>query len=469
MLVSIASGMVFARALEVTDYGTYLQTFLAYDFAVPLLTLGLPSSLYYFLPGAKERQKGMVLDNMLLLFFAGAIFSMFLILGGTELLAKRFNNPDLSITLRWMIFYPLYTFPIILGAILVINDKVNLNAAYNVITGVIFTVGLIISAVVTKSYEAPILVRILLPILFFPAAVYLSFKYVPGKWYKPDFSSMLQMIKFAVPLGLASVLGTLTLQLANMIVSFLCTPEVFAVYATGAKEVPFIGIITGSIAVVIMADMSQKCKEGDLKSALELFKKASVTSAYFLLPIMVFLLFYAESFIEVLYTDKYAGSVWPFRIFLFFLPIRIVYYGTAFIALGKTKAILYRSAISLILTAIFCYLFTLWLGFIGAAIATVIVSYIWSIPYNLITLSKEFKCKPLYLLPLKKLGIILVLSLISGIISAIFLLFHFSSFIVLLAGFSIFGITYVSISYKYQPEFKEIIAPVIYKINRYKK
>ena len=68
MLVYLVSGMVFARALTVADYGTYLQTFLAYDFATPLLTLGLPSALFYFLPGAKERQKGLVLENILLLF-----------------------------------------------------------------------------------------------------------------------------------------------------------------------------------------------------------------------------------------------------------------------------------------------------------------------------------------------------------------------------------------------------------------
>ena len=50
-VVSVVSGVIFARYLSVLDYATYLQTFLAYDFVVPILTLGLPSALYYFLPG----------------------------------------------------------------------------------------------------------------------------------------------------------------------------------------------------------------------------------------------------------------------------------------------------------------------------------------------------------------------------------------------------------------------------------
>ena len=37
-----------------------------------------------------------------------------------------------------------------------------------------------------------------------------------------------------MPLGLATMLGTMTLQLSNVIVSALCTPEESAVYSVGA-------------------------------------------------------------------------------------------------------------------------------------------------------------------------------------------------------------------------------------------
>ena len=70
---SVTSSMVFARYLSVEDYATYLQTFLAYDIAVPVLTLGLPSALYYFLPSHKGNEKGIVIDNMILLFFCGLL------------------------------------------------------------------------------------------------------------------------------------------------------------------------------------------------------------------------------------------------------------------------------------------------------------------------------------------------------------------------------------------------------------
>jgi O-antigen/teichoic acid export membrane protein len=465
MLVHVVSGMFFARVLTVADYGTYLQTFLAYDFAVPILTLGMPSALYYFLPREKERKKGLVLDNLAIMFLSGLGFSLFLLLGGTELLANRFNNPELSRTLRWMIFYPLYTFPVLMcSAVWVSQDKVKLNAKYNVFTGLILAITLIISVMLTRSYEAPILVRIFLPLVFLPIAVYLIFKYVPGKWSRPNILSMFKLAKFAIPLGLASVFGTLAIQLAGIIVSFLTSPEQYALYANGAKEVPFVGIVTGSISVVIMADMAKNIENGELSKALELFRKAASISASFLFPIMIFLMFYSESFIEILYSSKYAESVLPFRIYLLMIPIRIAYYGSAFIALGMTKSILYRSIVDLILTVILCYLFVLSFGANGAALGLLLTTFLWTVPFNLYSLSRRFNCSPLYMLPFNTLLRILIISIISAILPALLLLFDFNAIFEFAIGFFIYTVVYTWCSYLYLVDFREIIQPYLVKI-----
>lgn len=456
MVVNLVAGIVFARTLSVEDYGTYLQTFLAYDFAVPILTMGLPSALYYFLPGEAERKKGIVLDNLLLLFFAGLIFSLFLFLGGTELLTKRFNNPNLSYTLRWMIFYPLYTFPILINsAVWVIQDKVNLNAKYNVFTGIILAAALIVAALLTHSYEAPTLVRIVLPLAYFPFVLYLIFKYVPGRWDMPNLLSMWKMAKFSIPLGLASVFGTLSIQLAGIIVSFLTTPDEYAVYANGAKEVPFISIITGSISVVIMADMAKDIKNGRLETALKLFRKAASISASFLFPIMFFLMTFSESFIDILYSNKYSGSVIPFRIYLLVIPVRIAYYGSAFIALGRTKTILYRSFIDLLLTFLLCYFFVKLFGAYGAALGLILTLYIWTIPFNLMSLSKSFKTKIMYMLPFRKLFRILLISFFAAIVSSSLFFLNLSSIVEFLFGIIFYWIVYILLAIKYIDDFKD--------------
>lgn len=464
-IISLISGIIFTRTLSVNDYATYLQTFLAYDFAVPLLTLGLPSVLYYFLPKANGNERGIVLDNLLLLFAMGLIFSFFLALGGTSLLSKRFNNPNLEQTLTWMVAYPLYTFPVILGPILVIKDKIQLNTLYNVLTGLILTTSLIIACFWGHNYIYPILVRIIFPSILFPVTIYLSFKYLEPHWVKPNLKNMWTMLKFGVPFGLASVLGTLTMQLGNLIVSLLSTPEQFAIYSTGAKEVPVIGIITGSIAVVIMAEMAEKCHKRDMDAALQLFRKASTYSATILFPTMLFLLLYANSFIQLLFSQKYEASTIPFRIFLLSLPIRIVFYGAAFIALGKTKLVLYRSFGDLTINLILCYLFVKLIGPNGAAISTILTLYIWSVPYNLFTLAKSFNCRISYIIPFDRLRWIALVSVASGILSSIFLILDISHFQKFFLGGVIFFISYSILSLRFIPEYKEIASPFLKKLS----
>ena len=454
-IVTVVSGMVFTRYLSVADYATYMQTFLAYDFATPLLTLGLPSALYYFLPGCGSDEKGIVIDTLTLLFLLGSVFTCFLILGGTDILANRFDNPQLKQTLKWLYFYPLYTFPIVLNAVLVVKDKVKVNAYYNVITGLILTLSIITASILTGSCNLPILVKILLPLMFFPVASYLSFKYTDGLWRLPSRSSMGTIIKFAVPLGLATILGSLTLQIANIIVSLLCSPEDFAIYVTGAKEVPIVGIVTGSMSVIIMSEMAKKCKIGDKKAALELFRKSALIGGGFLFPIMVILFVYANEFIDILYTSKYADSIYPFRVYLLYLPIRIVLYGAAFIALGKSKAILYRSIIELLLTTLLCYIFVYFWGYKGAVWAQIFTLYFWSIPYNLYFLKNAFDCSSMYILPIHKLGKILLISIVSGILSGVFLLFDMPSLFKLLLGCIGGGVCYLVGIYFFETELKE--------------
>jgi O-antigen/teichoic acid export membrane protein len=175
-------------------------------------------------------------------------------------------------------------------------------------------------------------------------------------------------------------------------------------------------------------------------------------------------MYYAESFINILYSSKYQGSILPFRILLFILPVRIAYYGSAYIAFGKTKIVLYRSVFDLILTAIFCYLLVLWLGAYAAALAMIITLYLWTIPYNLFTLSKSFNCKATYILPFKRIGKIFLISIISGLVSSVILFFQQPHVILFSLGAIIFGIIYLIMAYKFIPEFNETVRGYFKKI-----
>jgi O-antigen/teichoic acid export membrane protein len=223
---------------------------------------------------------------------------------------------------------------------------------------------------------------------------------------------MKEMLKYAVPLGVAGILATLMLQTNQMVVSAMCSPEEFANYVNGAIEIPLIGVITGSIASVILVDMTDYVHKGENSKALELFKLSSVKSAGILFPVMFFLLGAGKPFIVTLYSEKYLESVVPFYIYLFVLPIRIVVYGSALMALGKSKVILNRSIVDLAINTLLSILFVHLFGYLGAAIATITTLYLWHVPYNLFQIGKGFSVGILETLPFKKLGLITVLCIV---------------------------------------------------------
>jgi O-antigen/teichoic acid export membrane protein len=404
MIASIVFGMIASRWLSKHDYATIRQTFLAYEFAAPLLMLGLPNAVYYFLPREQHSKRGVIVDNMALLVGAGLFFSLFIAFGGHQLLARRFDNPDLRNTLPWLFPYPLLVMPIAgLAAVLVCADRTRTLAVYNVVSSLALTISGIVAVLATESYAVPVLVRIIVPAIFLPVALYLMFTAVPGPLRGPRWASMQEMVRYSVPLGLAAMLGSITLQLHSVIVASMCSPEDFAVYINGAMEIPVIAIVTGSITTVVFAEMAELCAKGDKVAALQLFHKASIKSACVLFPTMCFLLVTAKPFITFLYSEQYHASVVPFVIYLFVLPVRIVVYGAALMALGMSRVILVRSILDLAINSILCYVLVQTIGYIGAAIATMLTLYLWTIPFNLHTIAHGFGIRWQDSIPFKSL------------------------------------------------------------------
>ena len=391
MVANLAFAMVAARWLSKHDYATIRQTFLAYDFAAPLLMLGLPNAVYFFLPREQNGKRGVIVDNIALLVASGLFFSLFIALGGHRLLAMRFDNPDLANTITWLVPYPLLVMPVAgLSAVLVCADRTRTLAVYNVVSSVVLAISGIVAILATRSFTAPILVRIIVPAFFLPIALYLMFTSASGPVRWPQWPTMREMVCYAVPLGLAGMLGTITLQLHSIIVASLCAPEDFAVYINGAMEIPVVGIVTGSIATVVFSEMAELCARGEKAAALQLFHKASIKSACILFPTMCFLLATASPFITFLYSEQYQASVVPFVIYLFALPVRIVVYGAALMALGMTRVILVRSILDLGINALLCFMLVRAMGYIGAALATMVTLYLWNVPFNLRKISRGF-------------------------------------------------------------------------------
>lgn len=393
-VVSLVSGMVLARVLSKADLATYRQTMLAYDVALPLLSLGLASGIYYFLPTEKTRVRGVVVDGVLLMLGMGLLYAVFIALGGNQLLARRFTNPDVAATLAYLVPLPIVMLPAgLLASVMVVRDQVSKLTAYNVLSHLLLAVAVIAACLLWQTPGAMILARVGISLVVGSAALWLMFRALPRDSWRPRWSGMKRMVAYSIPLVGASAMGAIALQLDKLIVSSMCPPDEFAVYSNGAIEIPLIGILTGSIAAVIQPDLRRLVAAGNMSGALALFRQAAGKSAAVLIPAMVFLMFSAEPFILTLFSSKYSGSVLPFRLYLLVLPVRVVYFGVFMMALGKNKLILYRSAVGLAANLGLSVLLVRWLGYVGAIVGTIVTLYLVACAWNFAVISRAVGCR----------------------------------------------------------------------------
>jgi O-antigen/teichoic acid export membrane protein len=406
---------VLSRCLTKSDYASYQQTILVFKFAGPILSLGIYHGLYYFVAKENTGSQRYIPSALLMLFISGGIFGFAMYTVGNRFIADHFNNPSLQHTLKYFSAYAFCTLPSgILCAQLVIKNKTTFLALYYLCSStltvmIVSTVALftknIYLIVISQTASAALL---LIPVLLL---IYNNIK----PYILPSLNAVNSLLTYCIPLGLSTVIGTLSLQLDKLIVSSICKPETFAIYSNGAIEIPLIGIISGSISTIMLVDMKKSISKGDKRQALKLFQLAAEKSALFLMPLLCLLMICSNPFIELIFSKTYMESVTIFRIYLLLLPARIVYYGPALMAFGKTRTILFRSILNLVINLIFTLILVKKIGSMGAAIATIITIYLWDILYNIWALSKSFKTSFLSILPLQRLGIVFVLCLIPAL------------------------------------------------------
>ncbi len=422
--------MVLSRLFSKEDYATYRQTMLAYNFVVPLLLLGLPQGLYYFLPVEKKRPRGVLLENIVPLAGLGMVFAAFLFFGGNRWLAQWFHNPALVKTLVLLSPYPIFMLPVAsFASCLTVMNRTRHLAIFNVIRSVL-TIGMIIvAAMIWKTPTAVIAATVLAAGIMLLPAVKLMFdatgnvatnttgsignkitdNNATGNIATDNdscnagftWSGMLNQLRFSVPLGLASMVGVIALGLDKVIVSSMCTAQQFAIYVNGAIEIPLVAIITGSITSVLLGDLRRCYSEDNKREALAIWQRSAVKAALVLLPVMAFLMFKAPEVLTLLFSSKYAESAGPFRIYLLLLPISTAFFSAMIIAAGKSKLILIRSTVSFFMNLALSVTLVYVMGYMGAAIATVITMYLWMVPFCIWVISRSYNTKMTEIFPLR--------------------------------------------------------------------
>ncbi|MTI70086.1 MAG: polysaccharide biosynthesis protein [Firmicutes bacterium] len=371
MIISMIMAMLLSRFRTLEEYGTYSQILLVVNLSTNLLMLGLPNSINYFLSQAEsEEEKNRFLSVYYILSTVLSFAIGIVLILSSSYIVKYFNNKSIETYLYFLALYPWSK--IILSSIenvLIVCKKVNTLFLFRIANSISLLSIIIIVEFFQLGFSCYMALFILVESIFSILVYFISLNIYDRCKIVLDFEIIKRILKFSIPIGLASVVGMINIQLDKLIIGKFFTVEEVAIYTNAAKELP-ITIVATSLTAIIMPEIVKLLKKDKVIDAINLWGN-SIVIAFSIISLFSFGLFvFADEVIQILYSSKYLPGATVFRIYNLVLLIRVTYFGIMLNSQGKTKLIFYSSLVSLIMNIILNYSFYNLLGFIGPAIAT---------------------------------------------------------------------------------------------------
>ncbi len=408
---SILAGMVLARLFTKNEFATYRQTLLVFNLLTPLWGMGLSNALMYFLATAEKRTRTILVENLTPLSLFGLFSAAFFLAGGNRWLAASFHNSQLATTLVIMAPFSLFALPVgSLSACLISRDRTTQAAIFATVSRSLSLLLVIVAAVMFRSPESAIAATVVAAGFTVIVALNLMFRACQDGPWRPTWGGIKEQLAYGIPLGLSSLVGTLSWQMDQLMVSAMTSAAEYASYAAGAVELPLVSVITGSITSVLIVDYRKMLAEGKTAEVLSLLHRATIRSATVLIPTMMLLLCVAPEFMTCLFGEKYRSSALVFRIYLLLLPVRTLVFSSIGLAAGRTKALAIVPLVSVGVNCVLNYFAITWLGSYGAAIATIVTTYSVSAYGRALIGQDVLKCTIWEFIPWRGMGRLMAVS-----------------------------------------------------------
>jgi O-antigen/teichoic acid export membrane protein len=349
-VLSLALPLLLVRRLNQTEFGLYKQAFLVVGTAVAILPLGFGMSAFYFLPREEDqkRKARVVLNVVLFNAFVGAIvFLVFVTL--PSILSRVFHDAELvryAPLIGAVIFF--WMFSAFLEIIVVVNREAKLATAFIVGTQLSKASCLLLAAVVFGSIHSLLLAALIHSVsLSILLLVYLNLRF-RNFWRSFSWAMMREQLGYALPYGGSALLFTAQTDLHNYFVSNRFGAANFAIYSIGCLQLPLVGILSESIASVMIPRISYLQKHNDRREIILLMTRVMRKLAVIYFPLYALLMIGGREFIRWLFTDRYLAS-WPiFAINLTLLPFYVIMLDPIVRAYAEQRYFLLRLRLVLI-------------------------------------------------------------------------------------------------------------------------
>lgn len=407
--MSMIMAMLLARFRTKAEMGTYNSLLIVINLTTSLLMLGLPQSLNFFLARAdsdEERRKFLSVYytfNTILSIIVGCVLC-----ASVRLIEMYFGNDNIRYFLYFLAVFP-WT-KIIMSSmenLLIVYRHTKWLILFRVSNSVMLILAIVTVRALGLGFSEYMMVYVTVEAVYALAVYIIANRVSGGIRISFDRALIKKVLTFSIPLGLASVVGTLKIELDKLLVGALMTPEDLAVYSNAARELP-LSIISSAFTAVLLPQFTKLLKRDRKYEAIELWG-VSHRLAYIIISLFAFGCFvFAPEVMSILYSDEYMGGANVFRIYTLILLFHSTYYGIILNSKGKSKFIFWCSVAALasnaILNVIFYFLFsTFGQTFISPAAATFVSTVVMQL-VQLIATSKAIDVPFSKLMPWKAIA-----------------------------------------------------------------
>lgn len=414
MFIALLSNMLLSRFRTVEEYGTYSQLNIVVSLFVAFLMFGLPSSVSYFLALAKDEiERRRFLSVYYTLVTLLCLIIGLVLVSTVKLIQDYFNNPEIGSFTYFLFIYPWANVTISgISNVLVVYGKTKSLMVINIATALVALLSVIIIQCLGfgfQTYMKAFLFGNILISLFIYVIVYRIEGHIS---VSIDRNLLQKIFKYSIPIGLATLVGTINIEVDKLMIGHMMDTESLAYYANAGRELPLV-FIASSLTAVLLPQLVRGLKNGRVWEVVHLWQDSIEISFIFMCFFATICVVFAPQIVTFLYSSKYLPGVNVFIVYSIILLWRTTYFGMVLNAVGKTKMILWSSILALILNVLLNIVFYMIWGFIGPAIASFVSIGVVDLAQLLYT-CKVVQVPFSKIFPWKQLGIIIVINMIMG-------------------------------------------------------
>lgn len=417
MLISLVAGALMARYRTLTEYGTYSQMLLVIHLVNSILLLGLPNSLNYFLARAEDKQsKREFLSvyytlNTILSILIGVVLVICI-----PLMEAYFDNPLIRTFAYFLMIYPwAHIITSSVENLLVASGRNTTVVIYRIVHSIVYLGTVILVKSMNWDFRVFMALLVASDVIFTLVVYVLAYRTAGGLRVRFDKEMTARILKYSVPIGLASIVGTINIEIDKLMIGGMTDTETMQIYTLASRELP-VSIVAASLTAVLLPRFAAMMKQKREREAVKLWSHAIYLSLAVIALIAAGCIAFAPQVIDLIYSPKYLPGVNVFRIYCLVLLLRCTYFGIILNASGHTRSVVYSSLISMAVNVALNYVLYRLLGLVGPAIA----SLLSAVAMNMSQLAFSSKAVKV---PFRKIfpwGNCLKLVLINGAMAAVF-------------------------------------------------